>query len=72
MNRILFAFKDERLCLDHDEVRRMARDLDQIHSMSFSSLADEILTRVKSLEQAPVSGMGHGNPESRSLSVSLL
>lgn len=72
MNRVLFAFKDERLCLDHGEIRQMARDLDQVHPMSFSSLADEILTRVKSLEQAPVSGMRYGHHESQSLSVSLL
>ncbi len=72
MNRVIFAFKDEQLCLDHSEVRQSARDLEQAHPMSFSALADKILARVKSLEQAPVRGMGYGYHESASLSVSLL
>jgi hypothetical protein len=72
MNRVVFAFKDERLCLDHGEVRQSARDLEKAHPISFSVLADKILARVKSLERAPVGGMGYGHHESPSPSVSLL
>src|SRR3546814_12630627 len=45
MNRVLFAFKAQRLCLDHDEIGQMARDLARVHPMSFSSLADEKIGR---------------------------
>ena len=48
MNRIIFAVRDGLPCLDHAALLQAARDLDQAHPMSFSSLADEILEGAKS------------------------
>ena len=72
MNRIVFAFKDERPCLDHGEIQKIARDLDQAHPMSFSSLAKEILGRVEALAQIPVGGTQYNYRASQPLSVALL
>src|SRR3546814_6495411 len=51
MNRVIFAFRDERPKLNHATIQRIARDLDQAHPMSFSPLANEILRRLKSLDR---------------------
>ena len=51
MNRVIFAFKDGRAAVHHGTIRRIARDLDQVHPMSFSPLANEILRRLKFLDR---------------------
>lgn len=43
MNQVVFAFKDRHPCFDHGTIRRTARMLDQVHPMTFSLLAEEIL-----------------------------
>lgn len=48
MNRIIFAFRDGRLPSDHAALLQTAGDLDRIHPMSFSLLANEILDGIKS------------------------
>ncbi|WP_447932549.1 fused MFS/spermidine synthase [Sphingopyxis fribergensis] len=72
MNRVLFAFKDERPGLDHRELQKLVRDLDHVHPISFSSLANEILNRIKSLDPSPVTAAGHDFDASHSLSMAQL
>src|SRR3546814_19158622 len=65
MNRVIFAFRDERPKLNHATIQRIARDLDQAHPMSFSPLANEILRRLKSLDRtAAKAGAGYGASQS--------
>src|SRR3546814_4023666 len=65
MNRVIFAFRDERPNLKHATIQRIARDLDQAHPMSFSPLANEILRRLKSLDRtAAKAGSGYGASQS--------
>src|SRR3546814_10390805 len=65
MNRVIFAFRDERPKLNHATIQRIARDLDQAHPMSFSPLANEILRRLKSLDRtAAKAGSGYGASQS--------
>lgn len=72
MNRVIFAFKDERPCLDPGEIQRIARNLDQVHPISFLSLAKEVLDRVEALDQNPVSRTERDCRASQSLSIALL
>lgn len=53
MNRIIFAFRDERRPLDHAALLKTAGDLDRVHPMSFSLLANEILDGIKSHDRRP-------------------
>lgn len=68
MNRVIFAFRDERPNLNHATIQRIARDLDQAHPMSFSPLANEILRRLKSLDRtAAKAGSDYGASQSLSM-----
>lgn len=72
MNRVIFAFKDKRPCLNPTEIEKIARDLDQVHPISFSSLASEVLSGVKYLDQNSVARAGYSDDASQSLSIARL
>src|SRR3546814_7436607 len=68
MNRVIFAFRDERPKLNHATIQRIARDLDQAHTMSFSPLANEILRRLNTLDSTDVMAeSGYGAWQSLSM-----
>ncbi|KRA79726.1 hypothetical protein ASD76_17035 [Altererythrobacter sp. Root672] len=52
MNRIVFAFKDYPGHVDHGAIRQAARTLDQTHTMSFASLAEEIIGCLETSDDA--------------------
>lgn len=72
MNRIIFAFRDGRLPSDLTALLRTAGDLDRIHPISFSLLANEILDAIQSLEGRPVNGIESDFHEPQSLSIASL
>ncbi|WP_295322276.1 fused MFS/spermidine synthase [uncultured Sphingopyxis sp.] len=72
MNRIIFAFRDEQPSLDRAALLQNACDLDHAHPMSFSSLANEIAGRIKSLDHGPADGIDSGFYGAQSLSMASL
>lgn len=58
MNRIIFAFKDRGPSLDRAAFLKTASNLEQVHPMSFVSVAREIWGRINSLDRKSVRGPG--------------
>jgi spermidine synthase len=72
MNRIIFAFGEERLPLDRAALLQTACNLDRVHPMSFSLLANEILDGIRSPDRRLADSIESNFQEPQSLSIASL
>jgi spermidine synthase len=72
MNRVVFAFEDQRSLFDHETIRQVARKLDRTHAMSFASLAEEIIGGLNASEEEPIGRMAQDHNPRPSSSTAFL
>lgn len=51
MNQVVFAFESGRSPVDYEMIHQVARKLDQVHTMSFACLAEEIISALQPSEE---------------------